>query len=90
MVAAVSADGSSLTLVVRNGDRNASRGYTFDLTRLPTVGLAAEVHRTSRTEDLERLPDMSIEDYRLAVTAPRVEWAAWAGARQPGWVANAS
>ncbi|WP_437813803.1 hypothetical protein [Sorangium sp. So ce1078] len=22
--------------------------------------------------------------------APRVEWAAWAGARQPGWVANES
>ncbi|MGK3989308.1 glycoside hydrolase [Sorangium sp. So ce136] len=70
MVAAVSADGSSLTLVVRNGDRDASRGYTVDLTRLPTVGLAAEVHRTSRTEDLERLPDLAIEDYRLAVTVP--------------------
>ncbi|WP_437585940.1 glycoside hydrolase family 30 protein [Sorangium sp. So ce1000] len=70
MVAAVSADGSSLALVVRNGDRNASRGYTFDLTRLPTVGPAAEVHRTSRTEDLDRLPDMAIEDYRLVVTVP--------------------
>lgn len=70
MVAAVSADGSSLTLVVRNGDRSASRGYTLDLTRLPTVGLAAEAHRTSRTEDLERLPDMAIEDYRLAITVP--------------------
>ena len=70
MVAAVSADGGSLTLVVRNGDRDASRGYTFDLTRLPTVGPAAEAHRTSRTEDLERLPDMAIEDYRLAVTVP--------------------
>ncbi|WP_438025378.1 glycoside hydrolase family 30 protein [Sorangium sp. So ce233] len=70
MVAAVSADGSSLTLVVRNGDRDASRGYTFDLTRLPTVGLAAQAHRTSRTEDLERLPDTAIEDYRLVVTVP--------------------
>ncbi len=70
MVAAVSADGRSLTLVVRNGDRSASRGYTFDLTRLPTVGLAAQVYRTSRTEDLERLPDMAIEDHRLVVTAP--------------------
>ncbi|XXX76812.1 glycoside hydrolase [Sorangium sp. So ce134] len=70
MVAAVSADGSSLTVVVRNGDRNASRGYTFDLTRLPTVGVAAEALRTSRTEDLERLPDAAIEDYRLVVTVP--------------------
>ncbi|WP_437925238.1 glycoside hydrolase [Sorangium sp. So ce291] len=70
MVAAVSADGGSLTLVVRNGDRDASRGYTFDLTRLPTVGLAAEAHRTSRTEDLARLPDTAIEDYRMVVTVP--------------------
>ncbi|WP_437874681.1 glycoside hydrolase family 30 protein [Sorangium sp. So ce513] len=70
MVAAVSADRRSLTLVVRNGDRNASRGYTLDLTRLPTVGPAAEAHRTSRTEDLARLPDMAIEDYRLVVTIP--------------------
>lgn len=70
MVAAVSADGSYLTLVVRNGDRNRSRGYTLDLTRLPTVGPAAEVHRTSRTEDLVRLPNMAIEDYRLVVTIP--------------------
>ncbi|WP_437571861.1 hypothetical protein [Sorangium sp. So ce542] len=70
MVAAVSADGRALTLVVRNGDRGASRGYTLDLTRLPAVGLAAEAHRTSRTEDLERLPDMAIEDYRLVVTVP--------------------
>ncbi|AUX21860.1 glycosyl hydrolase [Sorangium cellulosum] len=70
MVAAVSADGSYLTLVARNGDRNASRGYTLDLTRLPTVGPAAEGHRTSRTEDLARLPDMAIEDYRLVVTIP--------------------
>ncbi|WP_437957298.1 glycoside hydrolase [Sorangium sp. So ce119] len=70
MVAAVSADGGSLTLVVRNGDRDASRGYTLDLTRLPTVGPAAQAHRTSRTEDLERLPDIAIEDYRLVVTVP--------------------
>ncbi|WP_437866969.1 glycoside hydrolase family 30 protein [Sorangium sp. So ce363] len=70
MVASVSADGSSLSLVVRNGDRNASRGYTLDLTRLPTVGPVSEVHRTSRTEDLDRLPDMAIEDYRLVVTVP--------------------
>ncbi|WP_437281607.1 glycoside hydrolase [Sorangium sp. So ce375] len=70
MVAAVGADGSALTIVVRNGDRTASRGYTFDLTRLPTVGPAAEAHRTSRTEDLAQLPDTAIEDYRLVVTVP--------------------
>jgi hypothetical protein len=70
MVAAVSADGHSLSLVVRNGDREASRGYTIDLTRLPTVAPAAEAHRTSRTEDLESLADVTIEDYRMVVTVP--------------------
>ncbi len=70
MVAAVSADGHTLSLVVRNGDREAERGYTLDLTRLPTVGLAAEVHRTSRTEDLEKLADAAIEGYRVVVTVP--------------------
>ena len=70
MVAAVSADGHTLALVIRNGDREAERAYTLDLTRLPTVGPAAEVHRTSRTEDLERLADATIEGYRVVVTVP--------------------
>jgi O-glycosyl hydrolase len=70
MVAAVSADGHTLALVVRNGAREAERAYTLDLTRLPTVGSAAEVHRTSRTEDLEKLSDVAIEGYRAVVTVP--------------------
>lgn len=70
MVAAVNADGRTLALVVRNGDRDAERKYTLDLTRLPTVGSAAQAHRTSRTEDLERLADLPIDNYRLVVTIP--------------------
>jgi O-glycosyl hydrolase len=70
MVAAVSADGHSLTVVVRNGSPNAAQEYTFDLTSLPTVGAVASVHRTSRTEDLEAQPDVSIQDYSLVVEVP--------------------
>lgn len=70
MVAAVSPDGTYLALVVRNGDRSATRGYTFDLTRLPTVGTAAQALRVSRTEDLAALPSIAIDDYRLVVEAP--------------------
>ena len=38
MVAAVSADGHTLALVVRNGDTSASKGFTFDLTSLHRSG----------------------------------------------------
>ena len=70
MVAAVSADGGTLTLVARNGSTSESKGLTFDLTALPGVGSAAEAHRTSRTEDLVPLPDASIEGYRFVATLP--------------------
>ena len=56
MVAAVSADGRTLALVVRNGDTAASKGFTFDLTALASVGATADAHRTSRTENLVSLP----------------------------------
>src|SRR4029077_5932585 len=49
MGAAVSADGRTLALVVRNGDTAASKGFTFDLTTLPSVGATADARRTSRT-----------------------------------------
>jgi O-glycosyl hydrolase len=68
MVAAVSADGRTLTLVVRNGDTAASKGFTFDLTALPSVGAAAEVHRTSRTENLVSLAALAIDGWRLIAT----------------------
>jgi O-glycosyl hydrolase len=70
MVAALSADGGTLTLVARNGSTSESKGFTFDLTALPGVGSAAEAHRTSRTEDLVPLPDASIEGYRFVATLP--------------------
>jgi O-glycosyl hydrolase len=70
MVAALSADGRSLALVVRNGDASASQGFTFDLTALPAVGSSADAWRTSRTEDLAPLPPVVIEDYALIATVP--------------------
>jgi len=70
MVAALSADGHSLTIVARNGDASASKRFTFDLTALPSVASTAENYRTSRTEDLAKLPALSIDQYSLQLTAP--------------------
>jgi len=70
MVAAVSGDGHTLTLVVRNGDTAATKGFTFDLTALPTVGATAEAHRTSRSENLASLAAVAIADYSFVVTLP--------------------
>jgi O-glycosyl hydrolase len=68
MVAAVSADGASLILVVRNGSTTASKGYTFDLTLLGSVGTAAETYRTSRSENLVALAPASIQDWSFVAT----------------------
>jgi O-glycosyl hydrolase len=68
MVAAVSADGHTLALVVRNGDTAASKGFTFDLTALPSVGATAEAHRTSRTENLASLPAAGIQNWSFVAT----------------------
>ena len=70
MVAAVSPDASSLTLVIRNADPSQSKGFTFDLTALPTVGESGDLYRTSRTEDLEELPPVAIEAYRVVLEIP--------------------
>lgn len=70
MVAAVSEDGHTLALVVRNPDANATRGFTFDLTALPTLGASADVYRTSRTEDLAPITAQSTEGYRMVVQIP--------------------
>ena len=69
MVAAVSADGATLVLVVRNGDTTASKSYTFDLTALASVGAAADTHRTSRSEDLASLSALPIQDWSFVATA---------------------
>jgi O-glycosyl hydrolase len=70
MVAAVSADGKTLAIVVRNGDASASKGFTFDLTALPAVGAAAEARRTSRTENLVSLPAVAIDGWSFTATVP--------------------
>ena len=68
MVAAVSADGRTLALVVRNGDTAASKGFTFDLTALPSAGATAQAFRTSRTENLASLAAVPIADWSFVAT----------------------
>nr|PZN23569.1 MAG: alpha-L-arabinofuranosidase [Pseudomonadota bacterium] len=70
MVAALSADSRTVTIVVRNGDTMASKGFTFDLTALPSVGTAVQVHRTSRTENLAPLDPIPIQNFSFVATLP--------------------
>jgi O-glycosyl hydrolase len=70
MVAALSPDGHALTIVVRNGDTSGNKGFTFDLTSLPTLGATAEAHRTSRDEDLAALPSVALEAYSFVASVP--------------------
>ncbi len=70
MVAALSADSQSVTIVVRNGDTMGSKGFTFDLTALPSVGAAVAAYRTSRTENLATLDPLPIEDWSFVATIP--------------------
>ncbi|HEY6478121.1 MAG TPA: glycoside hydrolase, partial [Polyangia bacterium] len=70
MVAAVSADGHTLAIVVRNGDASASHGFTFDLTALPTVGASAQALRTSKSENLVSLPAVTIQSWSFFATVP--------------------
>jgi O-glycosyl hydrolase len=70
MVAARTPSGNAFVIVVRNGDASAEKKYTFDLTSLPSVGAAAEAHRTSRTEDLAAVPNVAIDGFRMVVTVP--------------------
>jgi hypothetical protein len=59
-----------LTLVVRNGDTSASKGFTFDLTALPSLGSTVEVHRTSRTENLVTVTAAPIQNWSFVATVP--------------------
>jgi len=70
MVAALSADGHALVVVARNGDTSGSKGFTFDLTTLPTVAAAVEAHRTSSSEDLTDLPALEVAGYSFVATLP--------------------
>src|SRR3569623_548369 len=70
MVAAVSGDGHTLALVVRNGSTTDSKGFTFDLTSLPSLGSSVEVHRTSRTENLVSIDAVAVHDWSFVATVP--------------------
>ena len=70
MVAAQAADGSQVTVVVRNGDSAASKSFTFDLTALASVGAAVDVHRTSRSENLAAVTAIPIAGYSFTATVP--------------------
>jgi O-glycosyl hydrolase len=70
MIAAVSADGATLTLVVRNGDSAASKGFTFDLTSLPSLAGTVDSYRTSAKEDLVHLPALTAQDWSFTATIP--------------------
>ncbi|MGC4065093.1 MAG: glycoside hydrolase [Polyangiaceae bacterium] len=71
MVAAVSADRSTLAVVVVNGDRTAAKSFTFDLTRLDVVGDLVQVYRTSATEDLAHLAPIPLQNWNFtAASAP--------------------
>ena len=56
---------------MRNGSTAASNGFTFDLTALASVGAAAEVRRTSRTENLVSLTAVPVEGWRFVATVRR-------------------
>ena len=69
IVAAESADGSQVTLVVRNAD-TAAKSFTFDLTALASVGAAVDVHRTSSSENLAPLSAIPIAGWSFTATMP--------------------
>jgi O-glycosyl hydrolase len=70
MVAAMSADSAAVTIVVRNGDTTTSKGFTFDLTSLPSIGGSAEAYRTSASEDLVHLPAVTVQNWSFSATVP--------------------
>src|ERR1017187_4115863 len=70
MVAAVSADGATVAIVVRNGDTAASKGFTFDLTPLPSIGASIQAYRTSANEDLVHLPAVTVQNWSFSATVP--------------------
>ena len=70
MIAATSADGTPLAIVVRNGDATASKGFTFDLTSLASVGATVAAHRTSATEDLVKLQAATVKSWSFPATVP--------------------
>lgn len=70
MVAALSSDEASLTIVVRNGDKSATRKFTFDLTRLPVLPASIDVYRTSSSENLAHIDPITPGDWSFTATIP--------------------
>lgn len=68
MVAALSKDSQYLTIVARNGDRNATQHFTFDVTSLPNVGESVSAYRVSKTEDLVPLEPIPVDGYSFVAT----------------------
>jgi O-glycosyl hydrolase len=68
MVGALSSDGATLAIVIRNGDMAATKSFTFDLTALASVGTEVAVYRTSRTENLAQLPAIVLDGWSLTVS----------------------
>ncbi len=69
MVAAVAADGSLLTVVVRNGDTANAASFTFDLTALASVGSTIQVYRTSANENLAHLAAIPLQNWSFTTSS---------------------
>lgn len=71
MLAALNKNTNELTLVVIN-DSDSQNNYAVDLSKFSTVGNSANAYRTSLTENLAQLDDISIQNNTLQVTtAPK-------------------
>jgi len=68
MVAALSSDKSSVTLVVRNGESSGSKNIAFDLTALSSVGAKVDFYRPSATEDLTHLTAVPVQNWSFTAT----------------------
>jgi len=69
MVAALSGDAASLTIVVRNAG-TAAKSFTFDLTGLSSVGTRVTAYRTSASEDLVQLPAITLQNWSFTASSP--------------------
>ena len=67
-LAALDPSGERLVVVILNPDLEASADFNLDLSRFGKVGAAAELYRTSPTEDHVRLADVKIQDKRLSLS----------------------
>lgn len=67
-LAAYDAASGKLVLVTTNSDA-ADTTVTYDLSRFTSIGAAAQVYRTSASENLQQLSDIAIENQQLTVVA---------------------